>query len=68
MEELKDGDYKKASKEIDKLVKNLKETEKEEEMVDFDFAVKALEELKDGDYKKASKEIDKIVKNLKNTK
>ncbi len=68
LEELKDGDYKKASKEIDKLVKNLKETEKEEEMVDFDFAVKALEELKDGDYKKASKEIDKIVKNLKNTK
>ncbi|EJF0798899.1 ribbon-helix-helix domain-containing protein [Campylobacter upsaliensis] len=68
LEELKDGDYKKASKEIDKLVKNLKETEKEEEMVDFDFAVKALEELKDGDYKKASKEIDKIVKNLKNAK
>ncbi|MBS4274884.1 putative transcriptional regulator [Campylobacter vulpis] len=68
LEELKDGDYKKASKEIDKLVKNLKETEREEEMVDFDFAVKALEELKDGDYKKASKEIDKIVKNLKNTK
>ena len=68
LEELKDGDYKKASKEIDKLVKKLKETEKEEEMVDFDFAVKALEELKDGDYKKASKEIDKIVKNLKNTK
>ena len=65
LEELKDGDYKKASKEIDKLVKNLKETEKEEEMVDFDFAVKALEELKDGDYKIASKEIDKIVKNLK---
>ncbi len=68
LEELKDGDYKKASRKIDKLVKNLKETEKEEEMVDFDFAVKALEELKDGDYKKASKEIDKIVKNLKNTK
>ncbi|EDP6857649.1 ribbon-helix-helix domain-containing protein [Campylobacter upsaliensis] len=68
LEELKDGDYKKASKEIDKLVKNLKETEKEEEMVNFDFAVKALEELKDGDYKKASKEIDKIVKNLKNAK
>ncbi|TNH32259.1 ribbon-helix-helix protein, CopG family [Campylobacter helveticus] len=68
LEELKDGDYKKASKEIDKLVKNLKESNQDEEMLDFDFAVKALEELKDGDYKKASKEIDKLVKNLKNTK
>ncbi|EAK3222471.1 CopG family transcriptional regulator, partial [Campylobacter coli] len=63
LEELKDGDYSKASKKIDKVVENLQK--ESDDLGDFDFAIEALEELKDGDYSKASKKIDKIVKNLK---
>ncbi|KAA6224976.1 ribbon-helix-helix protein, CopG family [Campylobacter sp. LR291e] len=67
LEELKDGDYNKASKKIDKLVKDIHEEASQEDISsdDFDFAVKALEELKDGDYNKASKKINKIVKDYK---
>ena len=35
LEELKDGDYKKASKEIDKLVKNLKKSKKDKKNEDY---------------------------------
>ncbi len=63
LEELKDGNYSKASKKIDKVVENLQK--ESDDLGDFDFAIEALEELKDGDYSKASKKIDKIVKNLK---
>lgn len=63
LEELKDGDHQKASKKIDKVIKNLREDS--DDLCDFDFTIEALEELKDGDYKKAGKKIDKIVKNLK---
>ncbi|EAI9593264.1 ribbon-helix-helix domain-containing protein, partial [Campylobacter jejuni] len=41
LEELKDGDYQKASKKIDKIVKNLQEDSNDNELGDFDFAIEA---------------------------